>query len=213
MEKIKPEKWIQDLSNRLSKPLPGYDAQKLMEPPMRNTFSLDSINAKQAATLLALYYKQKEWHFILIQRSSHPSDKHKGQISFPGGSIEKGEDSAFAAKREANEEIGIPYENIRLIGQLSSLFIPVSNFMVYPYVGLLDLNTVKLQKEDAEVEQILHIPLNALLNDKNTIYKTLKMANGMSLKEVPIFQLADQEVWGATAMMLSEFKQILLEGI
>ena len=210
MEKIISKLWINHLDKLLSGDLPGYEAQKLMEPPMRNSFSMDSSKARKAATLLALYYEEDRWNFILIERSTHPLDKHKGQISFPGGSIEKGENAANAAIREANEEIGIPASNIRLIGQLSPLFIPVSNFMVQPYVGLIDLDGIKLKKEDAEVEQILHVPLNELIDEQNIAYQDMKMTNGFTLKRVPVFRLANQQVWGATAMMLSEFRQLIL---
>ena len=175
---------------------------------MRGTFELDSSNAKKAATLLILYY-DVEWRFILIQRSSHPLDKHKGQISFPGGSKEEGEELETTAIREANEEIGVESNQLEILGKLSDLFIPVSNFIVAPYVAVGKIAINKLVKEDAEVAEILSIRLSDLLNEKNVQKREMKMANGMTIKDVPIFNIDNHEIWGATAMMLSEFKEIV----
>ena len=201
---------IELLTTRLSKSLPGYSAQKLMEPEMRNTFSFDKSTAKKAATLLGLYF-DTEWKFNLIQRSSHPLDKHKGQISFPGGSIEKNESSEEAAVRETNEEIGIPVDKIKLIGALTPLYIPVSDFLVFPHAAFIDMDDVVMQKEEAEVEKILEVSVRELLDEGNQSKRTMPMPNGMQLRNVPVFSLADREVWGATAMMLSEFREIVKE--
>ena len=199
---------ISNLESRLQSKLPGYDAQQIMEPPARNTFSLDHTSAKKASTLLGLYF-DIEWQFILIRRSGHPLDKHKGQISFPGGSIEANETPEFAAKREAEEEVNIPLDSIKILGKLSNLFIPVSNFVVYPFVGLLNMESVKLIKQDDEVDEILHIKLNDLLSEDSVSFETLEMPNGMKLKNIPVFKIEGHIIWGATAMMLSEFKEIV----
>lgn len=202
--------FITKLTERIQENLPGYSAQKIMEPPMRNTFSLDSSRAKRAATLLPLY-KEDEWKFILIKRSSHPLDKHKGQISFPGGRLENEETPAEAAVREANEEINLTVDNISVLGKISDLFIPVSNFIVFPHVAHISLESVQLKKQETEVAEILHIPLKALLDDTKVEYHTMKMINGFELNDIPVFNLDGNIVWGATAMMLSEFKEIVRE--
>lgn len=199
---------IDALRKRLAEELPGYEAQKLMEPPLRKTFELDSSKAKKAATLLILYF-EKEWKFILIQRSSHPLDKHKGQISFPGGSIEKGETSDEAALREAEEEIGVKRNQLELIGKLTDLFIPVSNFIVAPYVAFGDISFNSLVKEESEVSEILSIRLADLLSNEHIEKREMKMNNGFVVKDIPVFSIDGHEIWGATAMMLSEFRALL----
>ncbi len=196
------------LSQKLKAGLPGYEAQRLMEPPMRNTFELDSSKAKKAATVLILYFEE-EWKFILIRRSSHPLDKHKGQIGFPGGSIEKGEKANDAAIREANEEIGISSDKFELVGKLSDLFIPVSNFLVMPYVAFGEVKIDELIKEEAEVDEIISIKLNDLLDSNRVQKKSMRMANGMNINDIPYFDIDGLEIWGATAMMLSEFREIV----
>jgi len=202
--------FIQSLSNRLQLELPGYNAQQIMEPPMRGTFSTDHSNAKKAATLLGLYY-DVEWKFLLIERSSHPLDKHKGQISFPGGSLEENETPELAAIREAQEEIGMPSNKIQLTGALTPLFIPVSNFMVYPFVGLLDMEEVELVKQESEVASILNISLAEFLNEDVVQKQDMVMGNGVKIANIPIYKLGSHTVWGATAMMLSEFRIICQE--
>ncbi len=200
--------FIRALRPKLKEVLPGYAAQRMMEPPMRNTFELDSSKAKKAATNLILYFEQ-EWKFILIQRASHPLDKHKGQISFPGGSIDGNESSEQAAIRETQEEIGVQKEEMEIIGKLSDLFIPVSNFIVAPYVSLGNIDFDSLIKEEAEVAEILSISLSDFLNDAHIKRKEMKMANGFILKDIPVYEINGHDIWGATAMMLSEFREIV----
>lgn len=202
--------FIQNLAQLLSGDLPGYSAQKLMEPPLRNTIPISENPVRKAATLLPLYYEDG-WKFLLIQRSSHPLDKHKGQISFPGGSIETQESASEAALREAEEEVSIPREQVQLIGKLTDLFIPVSNFTVSPHVGLVDITGVTLKAQVSEVERIIHVDLDEFMEESSIGYQDMQMENGMKVKNVPYFLLNKEIVWGATAMMLSEFRTVCLE--
>ena len=181
-----------------------------MEPPMRKTLELDSSKAKKAATLLILFFEE-EWKFLLIQRTSHPLDKHKGQISFPGGSMEEGEDLKETAIREAEEEIGVQRSKLEVIGKLSDLFIPVSNFIVAPYVSFGEIDVDSLVKEESEVSEILIIKLEDLLSEECVAKQKIKMGNGVVLSNVPVFNINSKVIWGATAMMLHEFKDIVKE--
>lgn len=199
--------FIESLRQVLSGELPGYAAQKHMEPPLRNSIPISSNPIRYAATLLPLYYDEG-WKFILIQRSSHPLDKHKGQISFPGGSIEKQESTSQAALREAEEEVNIPREKVQLIGKLTDLFIPVSNFSVSPHVGLVDIKGITLKAQESEVKRIIHVNLDEFFNESSIQFRDMQMENGMKVKNVPYFRLGNEVVWGATAMMLSEFRTI-----
>ena len=178
-----------------------------MEPPLRNMIPVSEKPARKAATMLPLYYKEG-WKFILIQRSSHPLDKHKGQISFPGGSIETKETAAAAALRETEEEVSIPRNQIQLVGKLSDLFIPVSNFNVSPHIGFVDMEGITLKAQASEVQKIIHVDLNEFMKDSVIQFKNMDMQNGMLIKNVPYFNLSNEIVWGATAMMLSEFRTI-----
>lgn len=206
---MEDNEFILALGQKLKEDLPAYSAQSIMEPPLRNTLDLDSSNAKKAATILILYY-EKEWKFLLIKRSSHPLDKHKGQISFPGGSLEKGESSKEAAIREAEEEIGVQSTQIEILGKLSDLFIPVSNFIVSPYVSIgQDISLEKLVKQESEVADIISISLKDFLDESAVKFKTMTMPNGFVLKKIPVFKIEGEIIWGATAMMLSEFKEIV----
>lgn len=200
-------RFIENLMELLLDRLPGYYAQKNMEPPLRNMIPVSEKPVRKAATMLPLYY-QEGWKFILIQRSSHPLDKHKGQISFPGGSIESKETAAAAALRETEEEVSIPRTQVQLIGKLSDLFIPVSNFNVSPHIGLVDMEGITLKGQASEVQKIIHVDLNQFMEDSAIQFKDMKMQNGMLIKNVPYFDLSNEIVWGATAMMLSEFRTI-----
>lgn len=202
--------FIERLKVSINQKLPGYFAQSIMEPPMRNTFSMDQSSAKRAAVLLQLYF-ETEWKFILIKRAEHLKDKHRGQIGFPGGSLEHNETSEEAAIRESFEEISMPAEKIEILGKLSDLFVPVSQFIVHPHVAFVDLKDIDLVRQETEVAEILHISLRELMDDSNVKNVDMPMANGYILKDTPVFQLANQVVWGATAMMLSEFKEICRE--
>ena len=200
-------RFIENLKESLLEDLPGYSAQKDMEPPLRNMIPVSEKPARKAATMLPLYYKEG-WKFILIQRSSHPLDKHKGQISFPGGSIETKETAAAAALRETEEEVSIPRNQIQLVGKLSDLFIPVSNFNVSPHIGFVDMEGITLKAQASEVQKIIHVDLNEFMKDSVIQFKNMDMQNGMLVKNVPFFDISNEIVWGATAMMLSEFRTI-----
>ncbi|MFT6148189.1 MAG: 8-oxo-dGTP pyrophosphatase MutT (NUDIX family), partial [Saprospiraceae bacterium] len=133
-------KFITALKEHLeSNDLPGRVAQHDMAHGARKTW-LNHYkrpeNAKVAATLTLLYPKQNQWHVALMERVSHAKDKHGGQVSFPGGKAEKSDvDLKYTALREAEEELGIPKSEVNILGQMTELYIPVSNFLVYPFIG------------------------------------------------------------------------------
>ena len=198
------QNFISHLEQQLQKPLPGITAQfkmaatdrPIMHMPIRE-------DVRSAAVLLTLFIKNGKWHTILMKRKSHPKDRHSGQISFPGGKQEVGEKLSFTALRESHEEVGTPTE-LQLLGPLTQLHIPISNFMVHPFVAFLDQN-VQLRPQITEVDQIFEVPLDALF-DPNTRKNTdLRAPEGLLLKNVPYFNIQNQLVWGATAMILNEF--------
>ena len=200
------------IAQNLNQPLPGPEAQYRMAHAVRGSYPATSADARVACVLLALYPKQNDWHLVLIQRvSSNPNDRHGGQISFPGGGYEEADGTLEqGALREANEEVGIIAEDVTLLGRLTELFIPVSNFIVHPFVGWLDY-TPAFTPQLSEVHAIVEVPLDSLLDPANRRKTEIKLPNNITLKEVPYFDINGHIVWGATAMMLNEFLEVILK--
>ena len=183
------------LRTALRAPLPGESAQYRMAHQARRGYLTIRPDAREAAVLALLYPHREEPHLVLIQRPSRdPRDPHQGQISFPGGRREVTDpDLATTALREAEEEIGVPAERVELIGSLTSLYIPVSNFKVFPYVGILDARP-----------DIIEAPFEAFRDPGNVQLTDMEIGPGLTLRGVPYFAIGGHVVWGATAMMLSE---------
>ncbi len=207
MEQNELHNLVSLLKRKLTSVLPGAEAQELMAPSFRNDYEVDKHLLRESGVLLLLYPKNNLPHFVLIKRSSQLRT-HKGQISFPGGKKDPTDSSLYhTAVRETYEEIGVSENEIELVGALTPLFIPISNFMVYPYVAyakkelLFDLNFM-------EVEAIFEIPIRKLL-DESIITKESWEKKGKSYIR-PFFDIEGQKVWGATAMIISEFRQLLL---
>ncbi len=200
------------LEIRLKEKLPGIEAHKKMAPTYRKiTFpSADIIkNARKAATLLLLYEKNGLVHFVLIERVTYKG-VHSGQIAFPGGRKDE-TDKSFAetALRETEEEIGIKQNDIKLLGKLTNVYIPPSNFYVEPYVGFYTGENINFKAQETEVAKIIEVNLTELTN-KNAIQLVDMKKNDVTFN-VPAFVLEKCTVWGATAIMLSEFLEIINE--
>lgn len=206
--------FIQQIKECLQQPLPGLEAQMIM---MAARFKENDSNAyvkpsaegaRKAGVMLLLFQKGEEWHTTLMQRPEAPY-AHSKQISFPGGGLEEQDaDLEACAKRETEEEFGIPRENIQVLGALSELFIPVSGYLVQPFVGYL-AEAPSYTPEPNEVDEVLEVPLNDLLNKDLRLLTEIKTSSGLVLKDIPYFSVVNKIVWGATAMMLSEFVYIL----
>lgn len=202
--------FIENIRKSLAKELPGADAQYRMAHAVRRTYAPPPDNARRAAVIALLYPKQSEWHVVLIQRqATNPNDPHSGQISFPGGKMEADDPSiAFTAIREAEEEVGVISKDIELLGALSELFIPVSNFIVSPFVGYLDYSPT-FKRQETEVKDILEIPFQALLDHSNIKLTKMKFGENITLRDIPYFDIGGHVIWGATAMILSELLDTL----
>lgn len=202
-------RFIQDLEMRLNSPLPGEAAQNLMTPVGGEQYRTVTADHKTACVLALFFPKNDIWHLCFIERTSnHPNDKHAGQISFPGGSLSPGDASLeYCALRETYEEIGIPPDMIGILGSLTPLFVFVSNFMVYPYVGFTTAYP-EFIPQPAEVSNILEIPVNHLLEPKNKGLTDMNVRD-IVLKNIPYYNISGHKLWGATAMMVSELEQIL----
>lgn len=198
------------LDDQLKQPLPGRHSQYRMAHIGRNLPALSTDNARQACVMALLYpHWNRDTHIVLIQRVSHDKDRHSGQIGLPGGKLEPDDDSLMAgALREVEEEIGVAQTDVTVIGRLSKLHISVSNFLVHPFVGYVE-ERPDFVIQESEVAGILEVPLQVLLDKTTKKVKDLKLPNGMQLKNVPYFDIANHTVWGATAMMLNELVEVI----
>ena len=196
---------INKLQYVFQRPLPGVEAQSRMSHISRRMPSTIPSDAKESAVMMLFYPHQSDWHIALIQRTNNnPNDRHGGQISFPGGRMDASDvDLQATALRETEEEIGVPKEDIHVLGALTNLYIPVSKFKVQPYVGLLDY-TPDFIPQLSEVEHILSPRFSSLQNNKSLRYKDMMLSPRLTIKDVPYFDVEQRVVWGATAMIISE---------
>ena len=152
--------------------------------------------------------EESQRSILLIERAHHPSDKHKGQLSFPGGQFEpEDEDLLHTALRETQEEVGLAIGKEEIIGHLSPLYIPVSNFNVFPHVTVIE-EILELKPDPTEVARTHRLPIETILKPK--IERTqMKLSNGLTLNSIPYYPLLDKHVWGATAMILAELSSAI----
>jgi len=206
---VQPLKSIESLEKFLSlcfeKRLPGIEAHLGIAPKHRQK---DIINAKlrnngvRSSVLILFYEKAGEIYLVFIRRPNH-SGVHSGQISFPGGRWEKTDKSLYhTALREAREEVGIFPEKVRYKGKLSDLYIPPSNFLVSPFVGIYK-GACTFEPDPAEVAAIVEIPFSFFLAP-GSLTRVDITVRGTELISTPAFVYAENIIWGATAMILNE---------
>jgi len=201
---------IENIIEKLKQPLPGLSAH-LELAPYRNEIELDfkNKNPKIASTLLLFYPKDGETFFCLIERQEYEGT-HSNQISFPGGKNESGESMKETALRETNEEIGVDPISINIIGELTQVFVPPSNFLIHPFVGYCDF-TPDFKASEREVKRIIEVNIKDLF--KKDVIKNKKMSFKKSSRnvdfEVPYLDLNNKIVWGATSIILNEFRKML----
>lgn len=203
------EPLVAKLKNSLKQPLPGQNAQAKMAPykgrvSIPNKSVLDK--AKKAAVLLLLFQQNNEAYTVFIKRATYKG-VHSAQVSFPGGKREEGDRNfTQTALRETEEEIGINRNDIEVIGQLSQVYIPPSNFLVEPFVGILNAPPI-FTPDPYEVESILPISIAHIVNPQNHIITNINV-RGATLK-VPAIQIKNDVIWGATAIILAEFGAVI----
>jgi 8-oxo-dGTP pyrophosphatase MutT (NUDIX family) len=188
---------------RLQGDLPGEGAQQLMAPSDRGTFP-DQGPAVGAAVLMLLYPAGDDTRLVFIKRNEYDGP-HSGQVGFPGGAWEPGDtDLQHTALRETREEIGVG-EDIEVVGALTPLHIPVSNYLVSPYVGWTE-HTPVFRPDPSEVQYVIEASIKDLLDPVSRCMETWHR-HGQPV-ETPFFRVGTEKVWGATAMMLSELLQV-----
>lgn len=207
---MKFELFLNKIHQVVNVELPGFSSHLKMTPSERElllkNIDFENFNPKIAAVMMLLYPKNGSTHLALIKRNSF--GVHSSQIAFPGGKYEtKDINYEQTALRETHEEIGVFTHNIEVLRAFTETFIPPSNFMVYPYLGISTSELQFILQED-EVAGIVEMPLEILLNDQNII-STKMDTSYAKLVDVPAFQFNEHKVWGATAMILSELKDVL----
>ena len=187
--------------------LPGAEAQIRMAPKPRHGWKpgFGPDEARPAAALLLVYPVDGAATILLTKRTSHlPS--HKGQVSLPGGALDPGESVEEGALREAREEVGLGSELVRLEGRLTPLYIPVSGFMLNPVVATMPVRPAVV-REAGEVERIIEASV-ADIAAPGRHRRVTRVRDGLEF-DMPYFDIDGEEIWGATAMVLSEFVTLL----
>ncbi len=201
-DKIK-EKLLRAMQNDL----PGEKSHIKMIPESRLNISYDinSETVKKSAVLLLLFPENGTFKLLFIKRATDGSS-HSGQIAFPGGKFEDSDNGLInTALREAEEETGIHKNDVKVIKSLSSLFIPVSNFSVYPFVGIINYKP-EINLNSDEVQEVYELDITELLSAKR-IEKSFTV-RGQKLT-APFYIFCEFEIWGASAMILSEFIDLI----
>jgi 8-oxo-dGTP pyrophosphatase MutT (NUDIX family) len=203
--------FLKNVSQVESMPLTGVASHIKMAPSERvrllEESNLHFENAKKAAVLMLFYPKNDITYLALIIRNSYPG-VHSSQIAFPGGKVENYDKSLQdTALRETHEEIGISPDKVTVVRSFSEIYIPPSNFLVAPFLGFAEVE-LEFTKQLSEVAGIIEFPVSRLLDDKTVSTKVVNASYKNNL-EVPVFQIEEHSVWGATAMMLSELKDVL----
>ena len=192
--------------------LPGETVQFKMAP-MERLQELKRVarnqNSAKRAGVLSLFYPSEDFEtrLILILRKTYHG-VHSAQVGFPGGKLEpEDQNIQDAALRETEEEVGVPRSAISVLKQLTEIYIPPSNFFVQPFLGITT-ESPKFVPQEKEVEALIEVSLRDFMDDVNIITQTLSTSYAESI-EVPAFKLNGHIVWGATAMMLNEVRELL----
>ncbi len=193
------------LETVLKKPLPGVKSQLKLSPPSREIIP-PAKDKRDAAVTILLYPGKNSISTIFIKRNNYDGP-HSGQISFPGGKFETSDITLKnTAIREINEEIGTNISAKDIIGNLTSLYIPISKFYVSPFIAVIDYKP-EFNRDIHEVQYLIELPLHIILT-KNKIGSMIIQENNNHFS-VPCFNFEEHQIWGATAMMLNEFIELL----
>jgi 8-oxo-dGTP pyrophosphatase MutT (NUDIX family) len=195
------------LRKRLQEPLPGEAAHRLMASSARTKLGiLPNERTRKSAVLICFYPYQNRIFLPLILRPQYDG-VHAGQMAFPGGRMERiDENLTRTALREAQEETGIRVSDVQVLGLLTELFIPPSNFYVQPVVGVLPYRP-DFYPDPREVEAMVEVDLDTLI-DKTIIGDSQLEVRGITV-DAPYYQIQNYRVWGATAMMISELLAVI----
>ncbi|RIV23659.1 CoA pyrophosphatase [Fibrisoma montanum] len=195
------------LRRRLQDPLPGELAHSKMAAASRYRLGIKpNERTRRSAVLICFYPYRGSIYLPLILRPQYDG-VHAGQMAFPGGRMERfDENLTRTALREAQEEIGIRVSDVTVLGHLTELFIPPSNFYVLPVIGMLPYRP-DFYPDPREVEAVVEVDLDTLL-DETIVGDSQVEVRGMTV-DAPFYQIENYRVWGATAMMISELLMVI----
>ncbi|MBL7930515.1 MAG: CoA pyrophosphatase [Bacteroidia bacterium] len=204
------EAFVQKLKDRIKQPLPGQEAQYLMAPLHRSRVEIETlkVNDYRPSAVMILFCEDEDGsiYIPLTERMSY-NGAHSGQISLPGGKFDQSDkDLQETAIRECFEEIGI--SALDIIGKLTEMYIPVSRFLVHPYLAVCRERNPVMTIQEREVKSIVKLSIDTLLKTE-TIEKGRIEATHNMVVSAPWFNINGHKVWGATAMILSELKELI----
>lgn len=210
IDNLKADEFLTYLKKCLKRKLPGRSAHSQMAPESRiipEAEVYENNKPRESSVLIPLYYSAGQWQVSFIKRPEYDG-VHSGQISFPGGGTEKQDHSVEdTALREAYEEVNIQRETVYIVGRISPLYIPPSNYIVWPVVGLLSERPDYIP-QPSEVDKIIEVPLVEFLKPENRIVQDFPSGPRSSIK-APCYSMAGNIIWGATAMIMNEFLTLL----
>ncbi|MDE5423827.1 CoA pyrophosphatase [Ancylomarina sp. DW003] len=202
------DQFVEDFIFEFQKGLPGAEAQKKMSPSLRNHShnTNDPSLARDSSVLILFYQKGNKIYFPLIKRTNG-GHRHSGQISLPGGKFELSDKNLVdTAIRETEEELGLLRDRIQIIGPITGLYIPISNFQVQPIVAFYE-GLPEFKADSFEVYKVIETDIQELFKAENKKIKTLHK-NGFDIR-APFYQVQEHMLWGATAMIVSELEELL----
>lgn len=207
---MKFEIFLNNLSNIKQEQLGGIEAQLKLAPELRKKISVensDKNKARKAAVLALFYPNENNETTLVLTRRAHYKGTHSAQVSFPGGKVDKKDMSLeYTALRECYEEIGVRSNEITVIKEMTDVYIPPSNFLVTPFLGF-SMETPNFIMNH-EVAKIIQVPIKEVLDESSIAYKNMSTSYDKNTI-VPYFNLQKNTVWGATAMIISEIKELL----
>lgn len=211
-KRLSAQAWFQRILEALEEglrlPRPGLKAQLMMIPhprPGHKVYQEVEDSCLKAGVSILLYPWRGRAHLVLTRRTGRMRH-HQAQVSFPGGRQEPGESPVQAALREACEELGIPPQSLRTVGELTPLYVPPSNYCIYPVVAVAEKRPDFLPSSE-EVDEVIEIPLDHLL-DPLCVRKEVWSIRGMEIL-IPYYSFREHKIWGATAMILAELLQVV----
>lgn len=200
--------FIQKLKIRLQQPLPGQEAHSVMasETRLKLKMPIPNERTRESAVLILFYPSDNQVLMPLILRPQYDG-VHGGQMAFPGGRAEKEDENLErTALREAQEEIGVRVSDVNILGKLTKLYIPPSNFHVQPVIGFMSRKP-EFYPDPKEVDKVIEISIEEMKNPAIIGRKVLNV-RGIEI-DTPFYDILDTTVWGATAMMISELLMVI----
>jgi len=202
--------WLNIINSKINN-LPGEKSHIEMIPYRlpSSSFKLKYDSAKLSAVMCLFFEKNNEMYGLLMERTDD-GGKHSGQISFPGGKKDVTDANLKqTALRETDEEIGIENRLITVLGELTQVYIPVSNFLIQPFLGVIE-NGFNLKLSKKEVKSVFEFKLMDLLKPETKQIQSIKNHKGIVMKNIPCFMFDDKIVWGTTSLILNEIKKLCI---